>query len=106
MILLTNEEDEDEPYSVLVDSGYQGLQHLVDAILPYKKQANRPLTRHQRIFNQELASERVVCERFYGRMKTKFRIMSSKYRNSREEYHQVFVLCVALSNFHILGHPL
>jgi len=100
------ESDEDTYGHVLVDSGYQGLQRVVKAILPYKKQPNRPFTRQQLRFNQELASERVICERFYGRLKTKFRIMSSKYRNSREEYKKMFLLCVALTNYHILLFPL
>lgn len=104
--ILVNDEDEDNPWSVLVDSGYQGLQRLVDAVLPHKKQPNRPFTRQQQRYNQELASERVICERFYGRLKTKFRIMASKYRNSREEYQTIFMLCVALTNYHILFHPL
>ena len=101
-----SESDEDTYGHVLVDSGYQGLQRVVKAILPYKKQPNRPFTRQQQRFNQELASERVICERFYGRLKTKFRIMSSKYRNSREEYKMIFRLCTALTNYHVILHPL
>lgn len=101
-----SDEEEEAYWSVLVDSGYQGLQRHVKAILPHKKHANRPFTRPQQRFNQELASERVICERFYGRLKTKFRIMSSKYRNSRDEYVAIFKLCVALTNFHVISHPL
>lgn len=101
-----SESGEDTYGAVLVDSGYQGLQRVVKAILPHKKQPNRPLTRQQQRFNQELASERVICERFYGRLKTKFRIMSSKYRNSREEYQTIFQLSVALTNYHVILHPL
>jgi hypothetical protein len=104
--ILAKEDDDEESWSVLVDSGYQGLQRSVNAILPEKKRANRPFTRQQRRHNEDLASERVICERFYGRMKTKFRIMSSKYRNSREEYRRVFTLCAALTNYHILQYPL
>lgn len=104
--MLAKEDDEDEAWSVLVDSGYQGLQRSVNAILPVKKRANRPFTRQQRRHNQDLASERVICERYYGRLKTKFRIMSSKYRNSRDEYRNVFMLCIALTNYHIMLHAL
>lgn len=103
---MADEEDEENPWSVMADSGYQGLQRLVSAVLPHKKQPNRPVTRQQERFNQELASERVICERFYGRLKTKFRIMSTKYRNSREEYQGFFKLCVALTNYHIIEYPL
>ena len=104
--ILVDEEDEDNPWFVLVDSDYQGLQRLVDTILPHKKQPNRAFTRQQQNHNQALASERVICERFYGRLKTKFRIMSSKYRNSREEYRLICMLCTALTNYNIILHPL
>lgn len=98
--------NEEETWCVLVDSGYQGLQRQVHAILPHKKPPNGALTRQQKEFNRELASERVICERFYGRLKTKFRIMSSKFRNSREEYQKIFLICTALTNFHIIVYPL
>ena len=104
--MLAKEDENDESWSVLVDSGYQGLQRSVNAILPEKKRPNRPFTRQQRRHNQDLASERVICERYYGRLKTKFRMMSSKYRNSREEYHNIFELCIALTNYHTLQYPL
>jgi threonine aldolase len=104
--MLAKEDEDDEPWSVLVDSGYQGLQRSVNAILPVKKQANRQFTRQQRRHNQDLASERVICERYYGRLKTKFRVMSSKYRNSRDEYTVLFNLCAALTNFHTILYPL
>lgn len=104
--MLAKEDDDEEAWSVLVDSGYQGLQRSVNAILPAKKRANRRFTRQQRRHNQDLASERVICERFYGRLKTKFRIMSSKYRNSREEYGRLFMLCTALTNYHVILYPL
>ena len=98
--------DENNTWDVLVDSGYQGFQHVAPAILPYKKKSGRRLTQRQVRFNRSLASERVICERFYGRLKGRCRIMTSKYRNSREEYSTAFKLCVALTNFHLANHPL
>lgn len=92
--------------AVLATADYQGLEKLVKAILPYKKQANKPFTRQQYTFNEQLASEVAVCEEFYARIKSRYRIMSSKYRNSREEYTHLFRLCVALTNYHILLYPL
>lgn len=91
-------EDVDEPWAILVDSGYQGLQRHVIAILPYKRRPRRPVTRLQREHNQLLARHRVVCEQFYGRLKTKWRIMTSKYRGNRDEYERLFRICCALTN--------
>lgn len=101
------EEGEENTWGLLVDSGYQGLQHVIPTvILPEKKRAGRRLTRQQQKFNKELASERVICERYYGRMKGYYRIMTSKYRNTREEYATVFRICVALTNYHLISNPL
>lgn len=88
------DEMEDEPWSILVDSGYQGLQRLVRAIMPYKRRPGRDFTRDQRVHNRLLAHHRVVCEQFYGRLKAKWRIMTSKYRNDRDEYED-YSSCVA-----------
>ena len=103
---LLNQDAEEEQHSVLVDLGYQGLQNTVSAVLPIKKKGNKNLTKKEIQYNKDLASQRVICERFYGRLKTKFRIMSSKYRNSRDDYKRIFALCVALTNFDIINHPL
>lgn len=91
------EEDDDEPWAILVDSGYQGLQRLANAILPHKRRPGRPVTRLQREHNQLLARHRVVCEQFYGRLKTKWRIMTSKYRSDRDDYGRLMRLCCALT---------
>lgn len=95
-----------ELWSVLVDSGYKGLERVVPAIVPHKKPPGGDLTAAQRSFNQRLASQRVICERWYGRLTTRCRMMASKYRNDRDEYPTLFKLCAALTNFQILQHPL
>lgn len=101
-----DDSNEDEPWCVITDLGYIGLQNLVSAIMPHKKKKNKKLTKNQKRFNRKVASQRVICERFYGRLKTKFRIMSIIYRNSRDEYKITFQLCSALTNFDIILHPL
>jgi len=99
-------EEEEEEWSVLVDSEHHALEARVNIVIPYRKQGRKALTPEQLQFNEQLASERKICQLFYKQMKTKFRIMSSKYRNARDDYHNVFQLCVALTNFYIILHPL
>jgi hypothetical protein len=101
-----SESKEEDYWYVLVDSGYKGLQHIANATLPHKKKPNKQLTKQQQKFNKELASQRVICERYYGRLKTRYRIIATKYRNSRDEYPTIFNLCVALTNYNIILHPL
>lgn len=96
------EEDEDNTWAVLVDSGYQGLAALVRSMGPFKRTAGHDLTVAQRNYNQRLAGERVICERWYGRLKTRHRIMASKYRNDRDDYGIYFKICAALTNYHVI----
>jgi len=98
--------DEEDTWAFMGDSGYQGLQHTVRAVLPQKRRPGHELTRAQKRFNTNLSSVRVVCENYYGRLKKKFRIMVDKYRGAREEYEHVFKACAALTNFDIQHHPL
>ena len=91
--------EEDEPWCILVDSGYQGLQHLTPVVLPYKRRRGREFTRDERDHNRKLARHRVVCEHFYGRLKSKWRAMATKYRADRENYEKIFKLCTALTSF-------
>lgn len=104
--ILNKEDEEDNNLFVIADLAYKGLQDSVDVLLPHKKKPNKQLTRTQAKYNKELGAERVICERYYGRLKTRYRIMSSKYRNSRDEYPTIFNLCVALTNYNIIIHPL
>jgi hypothetical protein len=60
----------------------------------------------QRNYNRRLAGQRVICERWYGRLKTRCRMMASKYRNDRDDYTTHFMLCAALTNYNVLFNPL
>lgn len=97
--MLENEGSE-EDWSILVDSGYQGLQRLVSATLPHKQRPGRVFTRAHREHNRRLAHHRIVCEQFYGRLKSKWRIMASKYRNDREGYEIIVKLCCSLTSIY------
>lgn len=103
----SGEDEPDEPARVLLaDSGYQGLQHIMPCILPFKRRLNRPLTADQRRHNRRVARRRVLVENYYGRMKRRYRIMTDKYRGERHNYELYLKLCVALTNFHVMKHPL
>jgi hypothetical protein len=100
------QEVEDETWAVLVDTGFVGLEHNLNALHPFKRAAGRDLTIAQRNYNRRLAGQRVICERWYGRLKTRNRIMATKYRNNRDDYATHFQLCAALSNYNVISNPL
>jgi hypothetical protein len=99
-------DDQEDGRLLMVDSGYQGLQHLLPCVLPYKKRPNRALTAPQKQHNRRMARRRVLVENYYGRLKRRYRIMTDKYRGERDGYEMYFKLCVALTNFHVIKHPL
>lgn len=53
-----------------------------------------------------IASVRIKVENYYGRMKSKFCIMSAKWRGNSGGYSVFFKLCMALTNFEITKRPL
>ena len=98
--------NESEPYTLLADLGYLGIESILPSIIPFKKPPRGHLRLEQSLFNIEHAGQRVICERYYGRMKTKWRIMTSKWRGEKVEYSIFFSLCAALTNADLFWRPL
>lgn len=85
---------------ILADKGYISSEFSDVLITPFKGMPY-DLSPQQNEHNQELASARVVVERFFGRLKNRWDIMKAEYRGNRDEYQNIFKLCVALTNFEI-----
>ncbi len=96
----------DPAWKLMGDKGFQGLQLDVPSILPAKKPRGGELTPQQHDKNKNIASERVIVENFYGRLQSKFGIMTKRFRLDKDLYPFVFDLCVSLCNFHLEKHPL
>jgi hypothetical protein len=91
----------------MLDKGYVGIETDLRAVLPKKRkrgELNQNPNEVQR--NESIASVRILVENYYGRMKGKFRVMSSKWRSDAGNYNTIFGLCIALTNFEILKRPL
>ncbi|RHZ02951.1 hypothetical protein DYB35_013554, partial [Aphanomyces astaci] len=67
-----------EQWAVLADKGCQGIQHNVWAVLPLKKPVGGILTFAEQAKNDRIASDRVIVENYFGRLKT-FWATCSKY---------------------------
>lgn len=81
-----------------VDSGYQGLQKLLNAVtLPFKRSKRRPLTVEQKQHNRELASFRMRVEHKIREIKI-FRIMSETYRNFQKKHNVRFNIIAGIVN--------
>lgn len=95
-------------WAIMADKGYTGADRHCNAVLPWRtnrrgEQFNQALLRSR---NQNISRNRIICENFYGRLKSVFAIAGEKYRGSLSEYTLFHDLAVALTNFHITLHPL
>lgn len=91
----------DPKASIIVDSGYQGLQKIhANTLLPKKRRKNHPLTPDDKKKNRELSSARVVNENVIGVIK-RYRILAEKYRNRRKRFNLRFNLIAGIYNFEL-----
>jgi len=95
--------DEDE--AMMGDSGYQGIQHDHQAVLPDKKPRGGELTDAQKARNRRLSKVRVVVENTICQLKT-FRVLAHVYRHDRLEHNDIFRIVAALTNRRIRRQPL
>ncbi|KAF0683493.1 hypothetical protein As57867_024385, partial [Aphanomyces stellatus] len=93
-------------WAVIADKGYQGIQHAVRAVLPFKKPAGGVLTFDQERTNDRIATDRVIVENWFERLKTLWGVCADSYRWNRQGYDVVFQTCVALTNVHVRFNPL
>ncbi|KAF0715653.1 Aste57867_3280 [Aphanomyces stellatus] len=93
-------------WAVIADKGYQGIQHAVRAVLPFKKPVSGVLTFEQERTNDRIATDRVIVENWFGRLKTLWGVCADSYRWNRQGYDVVFQTCAALTNVHVRFNPL
>lgn len=87
---------------VITDTGYQGIHKLHSkSESPKKKTKKNPLTKEDKLKNQQLASERVANENVIGMLK-RFKIISDKYRNRRKRFALRFNLIAGIYNFDLV----
>lgn len=91
-------------WSALVDKGYVGAAEKIRCMVP--KKGNQIQTVEDLDYNAQLASTRVICENFYGRMKLKFKAASDCFKGDPKHYEVISDLCVALTNFDVIQRPL
>jgi hypothetical protein len=86
---------------VLTDTGYQGLQKLhKQTLMPQKRSKKQPLTKKEKLKNQELSRERVLNENVIGVVK-RFKVISDRYRNRRKRFGLRFNLVAGIYNLEL-----
>lgn len=84
-----------------VDTGYQGIikRHL-NSEIPKKKTKKKPLTKDDKILNQQISSSRVLVENVIRSIKI-FRIVAEKYRNRRKRFALRLNLIAGIYNYQL-----
>jgi IS5 family transposase len=86
---------------LLADKGYQGVEKIHDnSRTPIKKPKGKSLSEEQKLFNQQLAKERIVVEHVNRKLKI-FRILSSRYRNRRKRFGLRLNLIAGIYNYEL-----
>lgn len=93
-------------WAILCDKGYQGLANILRAIHPKKKPPMCLLTLEEERANRDISSDRIIVENYFGRLCGLWNVISAKWRWDSKHYDMIFMMCVALTNFHIGNQPL
>ena len=93
-------------WAILVDKGYQGLKEELRAVLPKKKPHRRLLSREEEDRNKRVSSDRIIVERWFGRLSQLWSATSNQYRWSESSYNTIFAICAYLTNVHCQVHLL
>lgn len=93
-------------WALLADKGYQGLQHTCRAIIPIKITDKNRLSSQAMTTNENISSDRILVENWFGRQCTLWEIVSGKYRWNDSLYNPIYKICASLTNYHIRMCPL
>ncbi|CAL6020797.1 Conserved_hypothetical protein [Hexamita inflata] len=91
---------------IMADSGYQGIQTSINAVLPFKKPKGRELLQDQITYNNVVKHHRIIVEHFFGRLTIKSALMKQKYTMHKKNYTTWILFGYAFTNFHILQKPM
>lgn len=93
-------------WCILADKGYQGMAELVRCITPQKKPKGRALSLAEQGRNRDIAADRIIVENYFGRLCSLWGLMHKRFCWNFDKYYDWHRLAVALTNFHIMKHPL
>jgi len=95
-----SDDDANDTWSILADSAYQGLDRVLNVILPHKKPPNRQLTRGQKRHNKALASQRVSVKDFMVEWEQDVELLRVSFATTGTHMKEF------LTNFHLLSYQL
>ena len=101
-LLVTVQGQEIETKKIIADKGYTGIQaDIPNAIIMKKGKSNENAE-----YNNHIAADRQIVERWNCRFKQTFNVCFTGYRGDRSYLKNILRGLVALTNYHISLHPL
>ena len=83
---------------VITDTGYLGLQKIhANTLLPKKRTKKLPLSKQDKLDNQDISRDRVLNENVIGLLK-RFKIIYDRYINRRKRFSLRFNLIAGIYN--------
>ena len=93
--------------TILADGGYAGIHSSYpEAIIPRRRRPNQHLTEEDREFNRNISHDRVIVERFFGRLKGYWTILEGPLRIDRVNIDGLMIILVCLTNLKIRNQPM
>lgn len=87
-----------EDAQIKTDKGFIGIKELFpNSQVPHKASKHHPLSKEQKQYNRQLASERIIIEHRNRECKI-FRICSTRYRGKHKNYEKTWKLVSAIVN--------
>lgn len=93
-------------WAILAEKRFQGETEFLRVIHTHRKPENRFLRREDEIFNQDVLSDHIIVENYFGWMCQLWFVLSMKYRWSEGMYDSFFGLGVSLTNLQVSINPL
>ena len=91
----------------LADAGYQGIsKKLLGATTFFMRKKGKLFDDDQKEFNKKLSRSRIIVENWFGRHKSLWAVMGSKFRLNIDNYQYFWNFCSSLTNYHISKNPL
>ena len=98
----------DSYYPVLFDKGYTGVDkdNYPEAVILKKQKKGKDIDPQIDADNDFIEHDRVIVENFFGRLKTLWSVTEAGYRGSPEQLRTLTLICVCLTNYYNLLHPM
>lgn len=93
--------------AILADGGYAGITlDYPEAVIPRRRRPHSQLSDEDREYNRSLSHDRVVVERFFGRLKGYWGILKRPLRIDKINVDGLMRILVCLTNLKIRSQPL